>query len=465
MRISEEQWRLAYFLGDRCQVLPHCCLCQVQSNRSATTMEDRCFWSLDCYSSWSFHGEMSPGGGRPRFFPKTCYHCKRRCCSRPNLPECRTNLGYLHTRTSSFCRSLWASIKSQCSVWRLNVTFAPLNMAWNEHDSTPSTSGSSVRSATPFNSWPSLQSEATKEVLQSVLSARKMRKTSLGGETIWPLDLEAALLEALEIYQPDDSLETRMLGRFPRRNRFISDYIFDKSGKRRSPKQVGSRLQQLRESCGGTQLQHLLSPFRKPSRSESAESALDSPILPLEDRLFPNTTSSRHTIIYIDILADEPHMANRSSPWLDAEDVAVIHASDHPRRLESIDPTVSFTAPSAVVAHSRFTSYSEDLVLHTETVPLMLSLDQAPQSRFLYSTPLAPKSWSMIVHSPDPTRFIISQEVVNNENILTLFSATYKFSYKQHSTTFPWPHPGPSRDIVPYNTPGPLVEPCENALI
>jgi hypothetical protein len=54
----------------------------------------------------------------------------------------------------------------------------------------------------------------------------------------------------LERYEPDDSRETRMLGRFPRRNRFISDYIFDKTGKRRSPKQVGSRLQKLRESCG-----------------------------------------------------------------------------------------------------------------------------------------------------------------------------------------------------------------------
>ncbi|KAJ6535012.1 hypothetical protein B0H19DRAFT_871917, partial [Mycena capillaripes] len=50
----------------------------------------------------------------------------------------------------------------------------------------------------------------------------------------------------LERYQPDDSRETRTLGRFPRRNRFISDYIFYKTGKRRTAKQVGSRLQQLR---------------------------------------------------------------------------------------------------------------------------------------------------------------------------------------------------------------------------
>jgi len=38
----------------------------------------------------------------------------------------------------------------------------------------------------------------------------------------------------LENYQPDDSRETRLLGRFPMRNRFISDWIYEKTGKRRN---------------------------------------------------------------------------------------------------------------------------------------------------------------------------------------------------------------------------------------
>jgi transcriptional enhancer factor len=45
------------------------------------------------------------------------------------------------------------------------------------------------------NAWPSLQSQTTKDVLQSVLKVRKSWKTLRGGETVWPLDLEAALLE------------------------------------------------------------------------------------------------------------------------------------------------------------------------------------------------------------------------------------------------------------------------------
>ncbi|KAJ7796088.1 hypothetical protein B0H14DRAFT_2852866 [Mycena olivaceomarginata] len=359
-------------------------------------------------------------------------------------------------------------------------------MYYNERDNTPSTSGSSAGCPTPSTSssdlppsplsegsWPTppTQSQATKEVLKSVLRVRKTWKTSRGGETVWPLDLEAALLEGLEKYQPDDSRETRMLGRFPRRNRFISDYIFDKTGKRRSPKQVGSRLQQLRESCGGTHLINLLCPFRKPGppSSASTDSALSSPTSPLGEAFFPSTSSSRSTVIYIDILPkgshDKTNSGAPSSLWSDAG--YVIHASDHPRRLESINPTVSFTAPSTVVAHSRFTVYSEEIILHAETVPLVLLRDQAPHpSGFVYSAQLIPKYWKVIVDSPDPTRFTIFQEVIKNEGSSILFSATYKFSYPKQFTNLSSSHPGsygalldvPSKGVPSYNAPTALSD-------
>ncbi|KAI0079830.1 hypothetical protein K474DRAFT_1560373, partial [Panus rudis PR-1116 ss-1] len=52
----------------------------------------------------------------------------------------------------------------------------------------------------------------------------------------------------LEKYRPVETRSTRALGRYPMRNKFISQYIFDTTGKRRTPKQVGSRLQQLRDT-------------------------------------------------------------------------------------------------------------------------------------------------------------------------------------------------------------------------
>ena len=119
---------------------------------------------------------------------------------------------------------------------------------------------------------PSGPNQQTQDVFQKIVKGRKSWKTLRGvTEAVWPPPLEAALIQGsrdrfshdkeakvdllhflgLENYRPDDSRETRLLGRFPMRNKFISDYIFQVTGKRRTAKQVGSRLQQLRDSCGG----------------------------------------------------------------------------------------------------------------------------------------------------------------------------------------------------------------------
>lgn len=108
-----------------------------------------------------------------------------------------------------------------------------------------------------------------RDVLKTVMKSRKSWKSLRDGEVVWPPELEAALLEGwnikdyyqpllicfagLENYVPQDTRETRILGRFPMRNRFISEYIYKTTGKRRTAKQVGSRIQQLRDTCGSKQ--------------------------------------------------------------------------------------------------------------------------------------------------------------------------------------------------------------------
>jgi len=119
----------------------------------------------------------------------------------------------------------------------------------------PSSSQSSTRRSPADSFKPSpVQKPHTQDVFHSIVKGRKSWKTLRGGEVVWPPELEAALIEALENYQPDDSQETRTLGRFPMRNKFISDWIFEKTGKRRTAKQVGSRLQQLGDMCGGKRI-------------------------------------------------------------------------------------------------------------------------------------------------------------------------------------------------------------------
>jgi transcriptional enhancer factor len=107
----------------------------------------------------------------------------------------------------------------------------------------------------------------TKTVTRNIVQGRKTWKRTTDGERVWPPEAEAALLEGesvcicclllqhtyfvsgLEMYQPEQSRETLILGRFRMRNRFIAQHIESKTGISRTPKQVGSRLQQLRESC------------------------------------------------------------------------------------------------------------------------------------------------------------------------------------------------------------------------
>lgn len=135
---------------------------------------------------------------------------------------------------------------------------------------------------------PKLACPRTQDVFQSIVKGRKSWKTLRGGEVVWPPELEAALIEGqfflvsppdsfslylilgLEKYEPDDSRETRLLGRFPLRNRFISDWIFEKTGKRRTAKQVGSRLQQLRDTGGGRKCKAKCLAFPKLPLSDSS---------------------------------------------------------------------------------------------------------------------------------------------------------------------------------------------------
>ncbi|KIY42851.1 hypothetical protein FISHEDRAFT_63127 [Fistulina hepatica ATCC 64428] len=62
--------------------------------------------------------------------------------------------------------------------------------------------------------------------------------------------------EGLYLYEP--STRGKKLNRFPKRNRFIAEHILEVTGVRRTPKQVGSRLQQLKETCTNSKIQRLL---------------------------------------------------------------------------------------------------------------------------------------------------------------------------------------------------------------
>ncbi|KAJ7443794.1 hypothetical protein FB451DRAFT_1568532 [Mycena latifolia] len=284
------------------------------------------------------------------------------------------------------------------------------------------------------DSAPPLQRPATTNVLDSVLGSRKSWKTLHTGENVWPQHLEAALLEGLENHVPDDSMETRLLGRYRGRNQFISEYIFNKTGEYRSNRQVGSRLQQLRHCSSDPMLRRLLIPLRK-LRSHSHEDlsvlpATNSvegedplpfaevpPIIPISIPILPQNSKAPHVAVDF-----------RAQPPFNSRDFLQI--SDHPRDLQSIMPTVTFLSPYPVVAQSCFAVSVADQIVHTETVPLVILMDHpAHGTGFLHSTSLIPSYWNTILDSPDPSKFTIFQEIVKPDDSTIVFSARYQFVY------------------------------------
>ncbi|KAF8883296.1 hypothetical protein BD779DRAFT_883119 [Infundibulicybe gibba] len=255
------------------------------------------------------------------------------------------------------------------------------------------------------------------------------------------------------------------------RNRFISEHIYRKTGKRRTAKQVGSRLQQLRDTCGGKRLLNLLSPYRRPpprprwpdssaqydvpplrqDTESSSEASSSTPTTPvdshrrLDNGYDCNLSTIPETVVYIDLLPDgctSPEVHSDANPSgsigpMDQQSTfangSVVHASDSPRHFSSIDPTITFMAPSTLSARSLYTVYMHGTSVFSEATALS-PVGPPPggsQGALLYSTSLVPGFWDILSKTPDPTQYIIVQHVVQDTPSPTslAFSAVYKFRY------------------------------------
>ncbi|KAK7018170.1 TEA domain-containing protein [Favolaschia claudopus] len=277
---------------------------------------------------------------------------------------------------------------------------------------------------------PALQpwsSSGIQEPLHPMLEMRKIRRVTERGEAIWPLRLESALVEGLHHYQPTVCRETVMLKRYPGRNQFLSNYIFDKTGERRTPKQVASRLQQIREAPLDEEMHDLLFPCPYSSPRITSTAQLSAPdTCPISQRRQP-------TVIPIDVLP-EPF----SFPSYDSvpQQLSSLIASRTPCALSCIDPTVTLISHASHahmnVAQSQFIVYKDNhRAVHTETALVTSSIDfsQPNGPQMLYAAKLVPEYWSTIVESPDPARFSILHQVMNFDDNAVIFSALYVFRF------------------------------------
>ncbi|KAG1862063.1 hypothetical protein DFJ58DRAFT_744079 [Suillus subalutaceus] len=363
----------------------------------------------------------------------------------------------------------------------------------------------SLRHGSPDPPRPMSPSQSTEDILQTIMKIRKSWKTLKGNtEPVWPPHLEATMLKGLQEYGPVHSREAHTLSRFPQRNQFISDYIYRKTGKHRSTKQIGSRLQQFKDTLEGRELIDSLQ-FHD-ARSEVDLSRRFSPHSHgFEDEFNPSTSSlysnsstpsndssstcsstgssissgqyrdmssskrthlpDTRTPVYIDILPESSSFSSSSSsrsrvplssPYRSLQGVAAHTSSGTPRPIRNIDSTVTFVSPSTVIGKSSYIVLLDGAPIHSEDTKLECvgpyftgSSDDGP---LLYSTALVPKYWETLCKSPDPTVYTIIQDVYRTlgpgiparssgrPRPVPIFSATYHFRYSVTPTSSISPH-------------------------
>ncbi|EMD32736.1 hypothetical protein CERSUDRAFT_118471 [Gelatoporia subvermispora B] len=270
------------------------------------------------------------------------------------------------------------------------------------------------------------------EAVNTILSERKCWRVMRDkDEVVWPPALEAALIEGLENYVPAESKSARGLGRFPMRNKFISEYILKKTGKARTPKQVGSRIQQLRDTDAGKNILKVLSDRhyemmhpRKKSRSPEPCSPLsltelESPSSP-DSPLMHNTS----THVYITTLGSDAVFPTSSSlptylqqSVLSQPDGTLQWAT--PRRLCDIDPTITFVSSSMYSLHacSRVFRgvqelFSEDTQISARPMyPEQQQSSMSGECQALYTTRLIPSYWAHLCGVTDPWEYTIRQDI------------------------------------------------------
>ncbi|OSC98798.1 hypothetical protein PYCCODRAFT_1454194 [Trametes coccinea BRFM310] len=322
-------------------------------------------------------------------------------------------------------------------------------------------------------------SSGINDTIQTIVTGRKCWKTMKGkGEVVWPPYLEAALVEGLEKYQPVESRTSRSFGRFPMRNKFISDYIFNVTGKRRTPKQVGSRLQQLRDTAEGKRILQQLSSrhlammqpkskaqsssdasSERPSTASSSGSTSSTPA-PSSASLSSTATPSAppaparvpSSCVTIDVIPDPgmplpplrlPSLSGSPlgaptatpstlanfvpSPTSSPSGMGLGLNSSGPRVLRHIDPSVTFMSRAPLAAYSSFKVSKKGVgQIHSERTELeMLSSSCMPMPQwpsemectFLYRTQFVPRFWETLCCSADPSAFYVVQEIVRSNAV------------------------------------------------
>ncbi|KAF8071775.1 hypothetical protein FPV67DRAFT_896799 [Lyophyllum atratum] len=338
---------------------------------------------------------------------------------------------------------------------------------WSFH---PAASASDSQTPTSFFGATTIQAlsqdisaETYSLPLQSINATgrRSWKTTGTKGETVWPPNLEIALLKGLELYQGVIG-NTVCDGRHPKRNRFIADYIKRITNTERTPKQVSSRIQVLKVRCEDPWILSLINPpSGKPSIPPSTTlpyppslpgppknpypimdpnyaSSSDLNSSPTGDPLrgssdtqgssppvrgyFPPTfsveiflekTLSSSFIPVVSLAAP-----SNSNPlkirlaWPGFSSASTAASCDH---LSGAGPMIQLSSPCPLFTHSQLCVFVDgcDVPIYTEVITfLCTSSSLEAVGQWTYLMPLVPGFWSNVGTCIDPTRYSVEQHIM-----------------------------------------------------
>ncbi|KAI0693518.1 hypothetical protein C8T65DRAFT_585694 [Cerioporus squamosus] len=286
----------------------------------------------------------------------------------------------------------------------------------------------------------------TPRCFQTRLAGRKCWRTSkYKDEVVWPPHLEAALLEGLEQYaQPRVGL-----ARFLNHSTFISRYILKNTGEYRTAKQVGCKIQQLRENSTDKQIMKEISDRHyKMMHPQGESSSMVAACVPTTSEGLMLSPGDQIVHVYITVPPEEvpmaPSLVEDSSPapakWTTLSESA--YKWTEPRSLRDIDPTVTFRSSSSLPLLSTCSVYRGDTILHLDS-PLVMAAREEGEHSFLHYTPLAPGYWDTLCSCTDLSSYTIIQEITRqsgdpSQRPTSLMVIQYHFSVIPHRPLSPF---------------------------
>ncbi|KAF9483220.1 hypothetical protein BDN70DRAFT_874100 [Pholiota conissans] len=301
------------------------------------------------------------------------------------------------------------------------------------------------------------------------------RKGGEKKEPVWPPQLEAALLEGLRKYKPI-SKSGRPLRRFTKRNVSIARHIFATTGKTRTAKQVGSRLQQITESTKDEEIIKLITSrelvlddsYSSYSQGDSGASDSYSSTPTIMNTPGSSVTTSEAGSPEVSVHVDQVSLfaqlvsADTTGPaaflGLDADiprsginlylnvDPAEGYRLDgnslsNARRLSNIPsshlfddiPKLTISSPllSPLFPHiCMFTVYRDAVkAVHSEQVSLVAIKPESSLDKYTYIAPLLPSYWDTLVHRTSIERYTVMLEILElDRGVATLETGRRKFS-------------------------------------